>query len=174
MPAYHVSAAFGLSGPYVVAYPGGGQLGLVLEEAVAALAMGRLSAALVVGVTHQRNFLVERHFEKQLPPVAPDALRDAAACLVLVADAPRVAEFPGVRVLELGYEPSEDAWPRRELARIDGEVETVDELGPAALPDLVHRAFSTGASSLSYELRARDGLTVHALLERAPNGEALP
>lgn len=164
MPAYHVSASFGLTGPYVVAYPGGGQLGLVLEEGVAALARGEVDTALVVGVTHARNFLVEHGFAKLVPPVPAEALRDAAACLVLQRDGALHARRPGLVSLSLAYEPADDgvafASDREERLVVDDASAPVAELGPASLPDAVHRAFAGSARRVSHRLRARDGVIV--------------
>ena len=164
MPAYHVSASFGLTGPYVVAYPGGGQLGLVLEEAVAALARREIEVAVVLGVTHARNFLVEQGYAKLSPPVPPEALRDAAACLVLRPDDAAIADFPGLASLTLGYAPRStmlfDGALREEHLAIDGVVAPVPELGPATLPDAIHRAFARSAKTVRHHLLARDGLVV--------------
>jgi 3-oxoacyl-(acyl-carrier-protein) synthase len=83
MPAYHVSFNFDLQGPYLVTYPGAGQLYTALEEAVFALREGRIDVALVGGVAHQRNFLVEHHFRRIEPPVPAERLVDAGAMMVL-------------------------------------------------------------------------------------------
>ena len=164
MPAYHVSASFGLTGPYVVAYPGGGQLGLVLEEAVAALTRGEIDVALVLGVTHARNFLVEQGYAKLLPPVPAEALRDAAACLILQRDEPATAASPALVSLSLGYAPAGSGTGpdglRAEEVEIDGVPRGVPELGPASLPDAVHRAFGRSAETVRHQLHARDGLVV--------------
>ncbi len=176
MPAYHVSASFGLTGPYVVAYPGGGQLGIVLEEAVAALARREVDAALVLGVTHARNFLVEQGFAKLVPPILPSALRDAAACLVLRREDETNAGCPGLVSLSLGYAPpaaeDEPARARDERTVLDGAAASVVELGPASLPDAVHRAFAGAARALTHHLRARDGLTVDDVWAAGADGGA--
>jgi 3-oxoacyl-(acyl-carrier-protein) synthase len=83
MPAYHVSANFGVEGPYFVTYPGPGQAYLALEEACAALEAGLVDVALCGGVAQQRNFLVEHHFARLLPPLPAELLRDASGFLVL-------------------------------------------------------------------------------------------
>src|SRR5262249_16911286 len=83
MPAFHVSVNFDVQGPYFVTYPGPGQLCGALDAASAALRTGTVDVALVVGVAHQRNFLVEHHVRRLLPPRRIEALRDAAGCLVL-------------------------------------------------------------------------------------------
>lgn len=164
MPAYHVSATFGLTGPYVVAYPGGGQLGLVLEEAVAALARDEVDLALVLGVTHARNFLVEHGFAKLSPPVPAETLRDGAACLLLRRDEPTTASFPGLASLSVGYAAPDftSAQPalRVETVEVDGVSRCLAELGPASLPDAIHRAFAGPASDVRHRLAARDGILV--------------
>jgi len=83
MPAYHVSVSFDVQGPYLVGYPGPGQLHQAIEEAVFALAQGEIDCALVIGVAHQRNFLVTHHFARIDRPVDAARLRDAGTCLVL-------------------------------------------------------------------------------------------
>ncbi len=83
MPAYHVSANFDVQGPYFVGYPGVEQCYAALDEALAALSEGEIDVALVGGVAHQRNFLVEAHFARLTPPTGPEALFDAAAVLVI-------------------------------------------------------------------------------------------
>ncbi len=64
MPAYHIAANFGIEGPYQVGYPSDGQLVVVLEQALLALSDGRVDRALVCGVAHQQNFLVEHHHRR--------------------------------------------------------------------------------------------------------------
>lgn len=164
MPAYHVSASFGLTGPYVVAYPGGGQLGLVLEEALAALAGGRVDTAVVLGVTHARNFLVEQGYAKLSPPVAAVSLRDAAACLILRRAEASNAALPGLRSFSVGYAPVDleagEPALRDETIVVDGVSRDTAELGPASLPDALHRAFAASARHVHHRLRARDGILV--------------
>lgn len=83
MPAYHVSANFGITGPYMVTYPGEGQAFLALDEARVALLDGAIDVAVVFGTAHQRNFLVEHHYARLDHPVDASLLRDAACALVL-------------------------------------------------------------------------------------------
>ncbi len=80
MPAFHVSTNFDIQGPYFVTYPGPGQFYVALEEAVMALEEGAIDVALVGGVAHQRNFLVESHFARIEPGIR---LIDAAGFLIL-------------------------------------------------------------------------------------------
>ncbi len=109
MPAYHLSFNFDVQGPYFVTYPGPAQFYAALEEAVAALRAGRIDRALVGGVAHQRNFLVEHHHRRLDPPVPPDRLRDSAAILVLETEARARARGATVRArlvaCEAVYDP---------------------------------------------------------------------
>ena len=100
MPAYHVSANFDVQGPYFVGYPGVEQSYTALSEALAALSEGEIDVALVGGVAHQRNFLVEAHFARLTPPTGPEALFDAAA--VLVIERVERATARGARMRALG------------------------------------------------------------------------
>ena len=83
MPAFHVSANFNVQGPYFVSYPGVGQIYAALEEARVELELERIDVAVVFGVAHQRNFLVQHHFSRIEPPLAEGALWDAGACVIL-------------------------------------------------------------------------------------------
>ncbi|MBI2898641.1 MAG: hypothetical protein HYY17_00480 [Planctomycetes bacterium] len=110
MPAFHISVNFDIRGPYFVTYPGIGQWYLALDEAVRSLDAGAIDVALVAGVAYQRNFLVERHFRRLVPPLRPEELVDAAGCIVLERDAARARG----RLLALGidyapYHPFEEA-----------------------------------------------------------------
>ncbi len=147
MPAYHVSANFDVQGPYAVLYPGAGQFYLALEEARAALEAGLIDIALVAGVAHQKNFLVQHHFARLDPPA--DRLEDAAACLVLERASERSARAH-LRELTVAYEPHnpfEESLTTREAG-------ADPSMGPASLPVALSRA--TGV--LRHELVARDGI----------------
>ncbi len=157
MPAFHVSVNFDFQGPCVVSYPGSGQLYLALEEAVAALVAGEIDVALVGGVAHQRNFLVEHHHSRLDPPVAAPALRDAAGCLVLE----RATGAGGrgrarLRALEISYRAHDPfaASPLPEQAVLGGELPDGD-LGAAALPTLV--SLNLGRE-LRHSATTRDGI----------------
>jgi 3-oxoacyl-(acyl-carrier-protein) synthase len=158
MPAFHVSTNFDVQGPYTVVYPGPGQLYLALEEAAAALDRGLIDAALLLGVAHQRNFLVEHHFGRIHRPVPPEQLRDAAGCLVLerpdLAARRGAAPLRTLRQAEVSFDPDE-ARPYREEMR--GVEMPAGELGPASLPVAVSLACERGAS-LEHRLRGRDGI----------------
>ena len=90
MPAYHVSANLDIQGPYLVTYPGPGPLYQALSEACHALSSGLIDAALVLGVAHQTNALVQHHLSRI--GADPGAARDAAACLVLERDVRQAAQ----------------------------------------------------------------------------------
>jgi hypothetical protein len=159
MPAYHISANFDLQGPYLVTYPGAGQLYLALEAAVEALRTGRVDRALVAGVAHQRNFLVEHHFSRTTPPVSRDRLADAAACVVLergaaTASRPRLC----LQDLDVGYVPShpfEGSRVARESPRLGDGL----EYGPASLPLLI--SHSRG-EALAHSLESADGIVARS------------
>jgi 3-oxoacyl-(acyl-carrier-protein) synthase len=170
MPAYHVSACFGLEGPYLVTYPGPGQLYAALEDAIAALEEGRAELALVTAAAHQRNFLVEHHFARLEPPVAAEALRDVGATLVLETATHAAAEgrapLAELVRLEIGYAPS-DVLSGHALhdERIEGDADAPrpdGELGPALLPAALSIAIASRArahATLRHSLRSRDGIT---------------
>ena len=157
MPAFHLSVNFDVQGPYLVSYPGAGQLYLALEEAVEALRTRQVDVALVCGVAHQRNALVEHHFSRLDPPAAAERLLDGAGCLVL-----EMARHAGerararLRALEVAYTPAhpfedtlvadERAWG----ARLPDGL-----LGPASLPVLV--SLGLGAE-IRHQVHTADGV----------------
>lgn len=151
MPAYHISVNFDAQGSYFVSYPGPGQFYLVLQEALAALDDGLIDVALVGGVAHQRNFLVQHHFERL--GVAAERLRDAAGCLALErADAAGGRARGKLLSLDVAYrahhpfEESPEARESIEGATLDGE------LGPASLP----AALASASGMLRHRLESRD------------------
>lgn len=83
MPAFHVSMNFGIEGPYLTTYPGPGQFYSALDEAVMALEDGLIDRALLGGVAHQQNYLVEHLFARLETPKKLEELCDAAGFLVL-------------------------------------------------------------------------------------------
>jgi hypothetical protein len=139
MPAFHVSVNFDVQGPCLVSYPGPGQLYVVLEEATAALNAGEVDVALVVGVAHQRNFLVERHYARLDPALRPAQLRDAAGCLVLErasrAGARARARLLALHVRYRAHDPFQERAAPRQSA-LGAELPEGD-LGAAALPALL-------------------------------------
>lgn len=167
MPAFHISVNFDVQGPYFVSYPGPGQFYTALEEALAALAEGRIDAALVGGVAHQRNFLVGHHFNRLLPSVPSDRLRDAAGCLVLEspnAAAARQARARG-RLLDcrVSYRPHDPLVETLEAKeRFDGGTALDGEYGPASLAVALGRA---GRGTLRHELESRDGISARSAWE---------
>jgi len=154
MPAFHVAANFGIEGPYTVLYPGAGELYLALDEASRALADRRVDIAIVLGVAHQRNFLVEHHFAQLDPPVEAARLRDAAAAIVLERERGRIS----LQSLTLEYS-AHYSGAREEFA--DGEP-IAAELGPAAPLLALHAARERGAAELHHKLRARAGISAES------------
>lgn len=171
MPAYHVSVCFDVQGPYRVVYPSAGQLLLALEEACAALRAGSIDLALVGGVAHQRNFLVEHHFRRLLPSVGEEALRDAGAVWVLEraasAAARGAAALARVESLDVEYSPFDaldEMPPFEESFTFEGEPVPLDEgaveLGAGSLPVRLSALLekSERAGKVQYRLRGRDGI----------------
>ena len=169
MPAFHVSLNFELRGPYFVTYPGPSQFYLALEQACIALEGGTIAAALVGGVAHQRNFLVERHMARLEPPTSPECLGDAAGFLLLETEeaavaraAPRRARLLDVR---LGYTPHdplrEPPLARERFAGTQAEL----DLGPASLPAALATWSRTG--TVEHELDGRDGILARSRWEFA-------
>lgn len=161
MPVYHVSANFGITGPYMVTYPGEGQAFLALEEARVALVDGSIDAAVVFATAHQRNFLVEHHHARLDHPVDASLLRDSACALILEREDD--ARARGVR-------------PKARLAELDVSYEPTDLLENEPLPTSTSTSTSTGAPAPFIELLAhlsslplsqhrstRDGLTARAI-----------
>lgn len=167
MPAYHIAANFGIEGPYVVCYPSAGQLYLALLEAMAALDERRVDVALVTGVAHQRNYLVEHHMARIDDPPGDAALRDASATVVLersqdarARGAQVVARIESVSVGYAPFDPRVTSPARVESLAVDGgtAVHDLRELGPASPLALVAAALAGGAQRAVHELRGRDGI----------------
>lgn len=168
MPAFHVSTAFGLQGPYVVTYPGAAQLYGALEAACAALRAGHVAIALVGGVAHQQNFLVAHHFARIEPPTPAERLGDGAGVLVLETAGHAAARGAPVRghllACELAYRPW-DPFADTPAARERFDAREADlELGPASLPVAVAAA-TRGRHR--HELLSRDGFEAGSVWERA-------
>jgi hypothetical protein len=169
MPAYHVSTCFDIQGEYFVTYPGPGQFYLALEEALAALAAGRLTVALVGAVAHQTNFLVAHHYGRVRPAMPASQLRDGAGFLVLEeASAHQARGGCGrgrgqLRDFSVSYAPRDPF--ACELAPAEsfiGMAAPPGEFGAASLP----LALSGGTRGVvRHELRARDGLTARSTWE---------
>ncbi|MGC4095255.1 MAG: beta-ketoacyl synthase N-terminal-like domain-containing protein [Polyangiaceae bacterium] len=164
MPAYHVSANFDVRGPYFVTYPGPAQFYAALEEAVVALEQLRIDVALVLAVAHQRNFLVEHHFQRMEPAVAARDLRDVGACLVLERE-PSLRR-PLLRLCEQrqNYQPHAAFEPMGEVEQFSGVEPVPGELGPAGLSCALVAAIERGESRrVRHDLQSRD--RVHARSE---------
>jgi 3-oxoacyl-[acyl-carrier-protein] synthase II len=166
MPVFHVSLNLGVEGPYTVAYPGAGQLYLALEEACAALAEGRVDVALVGGVAHQRNFLVEHHLARTDDPVPVGRLRDAGGVIVLETAEHAAARGGTVKSrlasLAIRYCPFDVLETTPRAAENAGGAPLDLELGPASLPSLIAQG-----GRVAHALRARDGIEAESLWEVA-------
>jgi hypothetical protein len=161
MPAFHVSTNFDIQGPYFVTYPGPGQFYVALEEALTALGDGSIDVALVGGVAHQRNFLVESHFARVEPPVPADDLSDAAGFLILEREGHAAARgvaacvWPAKFCVTYGArDPFEESMAPEEL--FDGD--PVGELGAASLPVALSK-WGRWLGVVTHSIRSRDGLT---------------
>lgn len=168
MPAFHVSSNFGIQGPYLTTYPGPGQLYQALEEAVFALEEGRIDVALLLGVAHQRNFLVRHHFARVDDPIAADDLLDGAGCLVLETPAhaqARGAPFRGelfeLRSSYTPFHPFEEAPAPEELF---AGCSPPGELGPATLPV----ALARGDGVVHHSVQTRDGVRASSRWQVTP------
>jgi len=169
MPAYHVSASFDVQGPYFVGYPGAAQVYQALEEACFALEAGSVDVALVGGVACQRNFLVEHHFQRLVPPVSAESLRDAGAVVVLEREAaatarsaPVLARLTSMTLDYTAFDPR-DGLPRHAESAQAGEAPAVPiglELGPASLFWALGMALErrVGPESFVHRLESRDGI----------------
>lgn len=169
MPAFHVSATFGIEGPCEVLYPGAGQLYLALEAAEDAIARGEIDRAVVGGVTHQRNFLVEQHFARVDPPRAPEELGDAAAFVVVSRSARAIVQRLGVTLDYRARDPRVEAATHLESFSIEPPLPRDErEIGPASLPDALAAAIARGgAFELHHRVEARDGITASSSWRRA-------
>jgi len=168
MPAFHVSANFNVQGPYFVSYPGVGQVYAALEEACVELDSGRIDVALAFGVAHQRNFLVQHHFSRIEPPVAAEALSDAAACVVLERAEHAVSRGARARaeLLELtqSYTPHlaiSEQTPQ--LERVTGAPLRAGARGPASLFAFLFDALTGGNSGeVEHTVDTRDHLSARS------------
>jgi hypothetical protein len=167
MAAFHVSVNFEIQGPYVVTYPGPGQFYLALDEACQALSSGRAQVALVMGVAHQRNFLVEHHFARVKNPVPSERLANAAGCIVLESHthlAQRGGRVRGrLRVCDIRYkvhDPFEESPLPGEtfLGPESVSAESYGCLGAASLPVFLSLALSGDTKHIHHQVQSRDGL----------------
>ena len=171
MPAFHISVSFDVQGPYVVTYPGVGQFYCALEEAFAALESGAIDVALVGGVADQRNALVEHHFSRITPPVAPSTLVNAAAFLVLerAVDAQARGAVPRGRLLDytLEYAPLDPFAPAASsecLARDGVCLDDGRRVGPASLGLALA---DPAGGRVTHDVRTRDGFIATSAWEMA-------
>jgi hypothetical protein len=175
MPAFHVSTNFDIQGPYFVTYPGPGQFYVALHEALTALEDGSIDVALVGGVAHQRNFLVESHFARVHPRLQARRLFDAAGFLVLESErhAPRRQPTGRAKLIDfdLFYSPNDPFAeerlrdehfvrypPGRPAARDSGDI-VPEGLGAGSLPILLSRAAEHWHGCwCDHDLTSRDGV----------------
>jgi len=172
MPAYHVSACFDVQGPYLVTYPGAAQLYAALEEACIALEAGAVDVALVGGVAHHRNFLVEHHFGRVVPPVEAARLRDAGAMLLLETGGHAAARGARVRArlveqsaVYAPFDPRERLPEHREqVLGSDIELPWGDALlGAASLPAALSALGASGRTRrIGHRLWGRDGVVARS------------
>lgn len=176
MPAFHVSMNFGIEGPYLTSYPGPGQLYSALEEAVWALEEGAVEQALLGGVAHQQNYLVEHLFARFEASKKPEQLCDAAAFLVLEKaglarsrGAPIRASLLDYSVQYRPHHPFEESFEPREAFVMDGEEGQAgeEESGPATLPLALSLASTQGALC-EHRLESRDGFVAQSRWRMAP------
>jgi hypothetical protein len=154
MPVFHVSANLGARGEYVASYPGPGQLYLALEHACMALEEGAIDVALLGGVAHQRNFLVEHHLGRTDDPVPREHIRDAAGVLVLErAESARSRARLLLADMSIRYQPFD---PLRETPK---RSETDLELGPASL------MIALGSGQHTHRVSTREGLVCESRWE---------
>ncbi len=168
MPAFHVSTNFDIQGPYFVTYPGPGQFYVALEEAVMALEEGAIDVALVGGVAHQRNFLVESHFARIEPGIR---LIDAAGFLILERESHARLRCSAVcsRLTELTveYTPHDPFGESRRFEdRFNGlDMTIIDQPGAASLP--LTLCFGARALPLvRHSTSCRDGIRAASVWRR--------
>lgn len=167
MAAFHISVNFDIQGTYFVTYPGPGQFYSALESACHCLEEERIDIALVVGVAHQQNFLVQYHFARVDRPVLPARLVDASGCIILEALAharERSAPIRG-RLLDLQvsyqpHNPFESSVPYAESVTTAGcsNLEPLGRLGAASLPVTLSVAAAAGGRSVEHSLQSGDGI----------------
>ena len=171
MPAFHVSLNFDIQGPYAVSYPGIGQFYGALEDAWAALESMAIDVALVGGVADQRNFLVEHHFSRVVPPVEPSRLANAAAFMTIerAADARARGAVARARLTgyQLAYRPAEpfaESAPAECVTREGACEPEVRHSGPASLGVALSE---TRAGRVTHKARTRDGFAAESTWEIA-------
>jgi 3-oxoacyl-(acyl-carrier-protein) synthase len=157
MPAFHISLNFDIQGPYFVTYPGAGQFYLALEQALLALAEESIDIALVGGVAHQKNFLVEQHFTRIQPPVS--RLEDAAGCVILERAKTAGGRSAVARARLDDYSIAYRAHDPFQETPASSETGADTAMGAASLPVAL---CSNQGGALHHSLRSRDGIHAHS------------
>jgi 3-oxoacyl-(acyl-carrier-protein) synthase len=174
MPAYHVSINFDIQGPYFVTYPGPGQFYVALEEALIALEDGIIDMALVGGVAHQRNFLVESHFARVERPIRRHELADAAGYIILESRSHALARQAVNRTQLLRWETHYRACdPFAETPTSSWEMGITSccmkspgiYMGVASLPVMLSLAAEQRRRRLEDHMENRGGITAGSLWE---------
>ena len=168
MPAFHISVNFDVQGPYFTTYPGPGQFYAALEMAQLALEGGQAEAVIVGAVAHQRNFLVEHHHARLMPPVEAAQLVDGAACLVLESAerAKSRGAVPKARLADVSvdYRPFDPFLVTKQAVE-----QPASDSGAASLPVALCRAIRAAAAApngpLKHRLEARDGTVAESVWE---------
>ncbi len=122
--------------------------------------------ALVGGVAHQRNFLVESHFARIELPIPAEQLLDAAGCLVLQRAShaetrgllvKAKCHYSGMRYKQ--HNPWEQPIaPIESFEDSSGPWAEYREMGPASLSVMLSLASGRSAARLTHMLLSRDGL----------------
>jgi 3-oxoacyl-(acyl-carrier-protein) synthase len=160
MPAFHISMNFDIQGPYFVTYPGPGQFYVALDQACAALRSHMIDIAIICGVAHQQNFLVEHHFRRIEP--AADRLLDAGGCLVSELAEHATQRGARVRAVLRQYDIHYRAHNPFQESLKPREIGADPAMGPASLPV----ALSVGCEPmLRHEISGRDGINASSIWE---------
>lgn len=169
MPAFHITVALDLQGPYFVTYPGPGQLYVALEQATHTLRAGDVDAVLLGGGASQQNALVQHHFQRLEHPPPQAALCDGAGCMVLerLEDAQTrgavvIATLEELQVEYTPFDPFEQEPEFCEETVNDGSKQLVADSNPASLPIALSRSVGGVSGRLSHSVRSRDGIHGHS------------
>lgn len=170
MPLFHTSINLGIKGPYFIVYPGIGQFYLALERALVALNTDEIDIALVGGVAHQNNHLVELLFERI---DQCGVLADAAGFMVLEKkeSAMRRGITPKLQLnhYSIGYKAHDplEGMPRYTETLCDEKNKnlgtTQEYLGVASLPVRLGLAMGQRpAGDITHEVNTYDGITARS------------
>ncbi|MDF1661198.1 MAG: beta-ketoacyl synthase N-terminal-like domain-containing protein [Planctomycetota bacterium] len=174
MPAFHVSMNFGIEGPYLTTYPGPGQFYSALDEAVMALEEDLVDQAVLGGVAHQQNYLVEHLFARFETSKTPAQLCDAAGFLILEKKSKARErgrswshKLLDYRIDYRPHHPFERSFrPRESFASESTELTlTQTESGPATLP-LALTLAQEDEGVWEHQLETRDGFVAKSRWER--------